>query len=202
MTDWPALLADLDLSALGLSDTVPHLSNYLRLLSKWTATTNLVAPSVTPRDLVALHIADCLSLLPHLGAAERVVDVGSGGGLPAVVLAIARPSLRITALEPVHKKHAFLAAVRRELHLDNFTPLAERDDQHRARPDFLPYDLAVSRAAFSPSDWLPRGAALVRPGGLVVAMEGREQTPLPPGATRHPYHLANRDRAIITWPRP
>ena len=202
MTSWPDLLAEVDLSAAGMPpEGTSLLVKYLTLLSKWTSVTNLVASSTSPRDLVRYHLADSLALLPHIGEAERLVDVGSGGGLPGVVLAIARPSLSVTALEPVHKKQAFLATVRRELALDNFLPLAERDDHHLLRPDFHPYDLAVSRAAFAVGDWLTRARDLIGPGGRILAMEGRERHPLPPGAHRHPYLLDDRHRAIIEWSR-
>jgi 16S rRNA (guanine527-N7)-methyltransferase len=194
---WEDLLRDIDLTDLDPART-EKLVKYLTLLYKWTAVTNLVATSTTPRDLVTLHLADCLALLPHLGDAHRIIDVGAGGGLPAIVLAVARPALSVTALEPVHKKHAFLATARRELHLANLVPLAERDDQHRRRPDFRPYDLAVSRAVFAPTDWLTRAVDLVIPAGRILAMEGKDRIDLPPGAMRHPYHLADRSRAIIT----
>ena len=197
MTDWAALLSREPAVDHGIA---PSLAKYLTLLYKWSSITNLVATSTTPRDLVALHVADCLALLPHLGNASRIVDVGSGGGLPGIVLAIARPALSVTALEPVHKKHAFLATVRRELPLDNFTALAERDEQHRTRPDFRPYDLAVSRAVFALGDWLTRATDLVRPGGRILGMEGRDRLPLPPDATRHEYSVDNRTRAIIVRP--
>jgi len=203
VTDWAALL-DREIHAATTKvspGTVSGLSNYLTLLSKWRSSINLVASSTTPLELVTLHVVDCLALVPHVGDARRLVDVGSGGGLPGAILAIALPALSVTALEPVHKKHAFLATVRRELRLDNFSPLPERDDQHRTRADFRPYDIAVSRAAFPLTTWLPRGAELVRAGGRVLAMEGREHIDLPSGAKRHPYQLANRDRAIIEWRR-
>jgi 16S rRNA (guanine527-N7)-methyltransferase len=196
--DWPELLGAIDFPAAGVDrSAVPEFVKYLILLTKWTAITNLVATSTSPRDLVIHHLADCLALLSHLGSASRLVDVGSGGGLPGVVLAIARPGIAVTALEPVHKKHAFLATVRRELALANFAPLPERDDDHLRRPDFRSYDIAVSRAVFAPTDWLTRGLRLVAPGGLVLAMEGRDRQALPADAVRHPYRLADRDRAII-----
>ena len=200
MTDWTQLLAAHPVPV--SPDQRQLLVKFLTLLHKWTAVTNLVATSTTPRELVELHLLDSLALVPHLGDAERVIDVGSGGGLPGVVLAAVEPARTFTALEPIHKKHAFLAAARRELALTNFTPLAERDDQHRARADFEPYDVAVSRAVFDPATWLERGARLVRPGGKVLAMEGRDPVALPPGATRHPYRLADRERAILAWTPP
>jgi 16S rRNA (guanine527-N7)-methyltransferase len=202
VTDWSELLREIDLPSAGVDpDAAEIFVKYLTLLTKWTATTNLVATSTSPRDLVVHHLADCLALIPHLGGASRIVDVGSGGGLPGVVLAIARPTISVTALEPVHKKHAFLATARRELALTNLRPLAERDDDHLVRPDFTPYDVAVSRAVFALGDWLARGLRLVDPAGLVLAMEGRDRHPLPPRAVRHPYRLTDRDRAIIVLPR-
>jgi 16S rRNA (guanine527-N7)-methyltransferase len=200
VTSWPDLLSEIDLSTAGVGPArASLLVKYLTLLHKWTSVTNLVATSTSPRDLVRYHLADSLALVLYLGEGPRLVDVGSGGGLPGVVLAIARPNLSVTALEPVHKKQAFLATVRRELPLDNFVALAERDDSHRRRPDFHPYDVAVSRAAFHIDDWLARATNLIRPGGRILAMEGRERHPLPPGARRHPYRLDDRDRAIIEW---
>jgi 16S rRNA (guanine527-N7)-methyltransferase len=175
------------------------LANYLSLLRKWGRAVELVSA----RDLAAElenHVKDSLALLPHLPAeARRAVDVGSGGGFPGVVLAIARPELHVVLLEPVHKKWAFLRTARRELSLSNLEPLAQRDDDHLALPDFVPYDVAVSRATWAIPTWLARGARLVRPGGVVLGMEGREQHPLPAGATRHPYAAGGRTRAIILY---
>ncbi len=199
MTDWEQLLG----GKLAVSPAQgQQLVKFLTLLQKWTTVTNLVATTTTPRELVDLHLLDSLALVPHLSDARRIIAVGSGGGLPGVVLAVAEPTRTFIALEPIHKKHAFLAAARRELALTNFTALPERDDQHRARADFEPYDLAVSRAVFDPATWLARGAALVRPGGMVLAMEGRDPVALPDGATRHPYRLADRERAILAWTPP
>jgi 16S rRNA G527 N7-methylase RsmG len=100
----------------------------------------------------------------------------------------------------VHKKHAFLQHVRRTL-APNLHPIAERVEDH-AHHD---YDLAVSRATFALLDWLALGRTLVHPGGIVLGMEGADQIDLPPGASRHPYALADRTRAIIVLtvePRP
>lgn len=193
-----------DAAALGvdLSDeAAAHFDKYLALLNRWSASVNLVGTR-DPDEIARFHLADSLAILPHLGGARRVVDVGSGAGLPGAALAIARPDLEVISLEPVHKKHAFLAAVRRELGLTGFTPLAERDEQHRSAAGFRPYDLAVSRATWAIPEWLERGVLLVRPGGRVLGMEGREQHDLPSGATRHPYQLGDRSRAIVVLDLP
>ncbi|HEU5058815.1 MAG TPA: 16S rRNA (guanine(527)-N(7))-methyltransferase RsmG [Kofleriaceae bacterium] len=193
-----------DAAALGIEladEVVARFDKYLALLNRWSASVNLVGTR-DAGEIARVHLADSLAVLPHLGGARRLVDVGSGAGLPGAAIAIARPDLEITSLEPVHKKHAFQAAVRRELDLTGFTPLAERDEQHRASPDFRPYDLAVSRATWAIPEWLERGARLVRPGGRVLAMEGREQHQLPPGASRHPYRLGDRTRAVVVLDLP
>lgn len=198
MSDPMAILAA-DAAALGVelsAEALAHFDKFLALLNKWSASVNLVGTR-DPDAIARFHLADSLALVPHLGDARRVIDVGSGAGLPGAALAIARPDLEVTALEPVHKKHAFLAAVRRELGLSRFHPLAERDEQYLARSDFQPHDAAVSRATWELPEWLARGARLVRPGGRVLGMEGREQHELPPGATRHPYELGGRTRAVV-----
>src|SRR5687768_3815026 len=133
-----------------------HFDKYLRLLNKWSASVNLVGTR-DPGDIARFHLADSLALVPHLTGRKRIVDVGSGAGLPGAALAICLPDAEVTSLEPIHKKHAFLAAVRRELGLTGFTPLAERDEQHRAATGFQPYDLAVSRATWAIPEWLERG---------------------------------------------
>lgn len=176
------------------------LAAYLELLSKWNARINL-SGSREPEALAG-HVLDCLGVVPHVPAgAKRLVDVGSGAGLPGAILAIARPGLTVTALEPVHKKHAFLAAVRRELGVNNLQAFAERVEVHREAAGFVGYDVAVSRATFAVPEWLACGRTLVRAGGVVLAMEGSEQHTLPAGATRHPYEIpgSDRRRAIIAW---
>lgn len=178
-------------------DQLQRLCNYLGLLEKWNKKINLVRAR-DPGELVTQHAVDCLAVVPHIPVdAARLIDVGSGAGLPGAIIAIMRPGIRVTVLEPIRKKHAFLATIRRELPVANFEPRAERLETHTAAPAFRPYDAAVSRATFSIPEWLERAARLVRPGGTVLAMEGAEKHALPAAATRHPYELGDRTRAII-----
>ncbi|ACY19353.1 16S rRNA (guanine(527)-N(7))-methyltransferase RsmG [Haliangium ochraceum] len=176
---------------------------YLELLAKWNRKINLTG-SREPEALAA-HVVDCLALLRHIPAdAVQAVDVGSGAGLPGAVVAALMPGLEVTALEPIHKKHAFLSAVRRELGLDNLRPLAQRAEEHRDRAGFTAFDLAMSRATLALPAWLKLGQSMVRPGGRVLGMEGLEQFELPEGASRHPYELreGSRQRAIVVWTTP
>jgi 16S rRNA (guanine527-N7)-methyltransferase len=190
-------------AALGLELTAEQLetiTKYLNLLNKWNRKINLTGTR-DERELATHHAVDSLAVVGHVpAAAARLIDVGSGGGFPGAMIAIMQPHLRVTALEPNQKKHAFLATVRRELGLANLEPRPQRHEEHLGEPLFRPYDVAVSRATFAIPEWLERGRGLVRSGGLVVGMEGSEQHDLPTGAARHPYTLGDRTRAIIVLP--
>jgi 16S rRNA (guanine527-N7)-methyltransferase len=147
-------------------------------------------------------VLDSLALVQHIPAdARTLIDVGSGAGLPGAIIALFRPDLVITALEPIRKKHAFLSSLRRELDLANFTPIPARVEQHRDADSFEPVDIAVSRATWPVDEWLEIGATLVRPGGRVLGMEGASPRHLPDTATRHPYAIDDRTRSVVVYPR-
>jgi len=170
------------------------LGRYLELLVLWNRRINLSSVR-DAAGIVEKLFVDSLAALPHVPpTAKTLVDVGSGGGFPGAVLALARPALTVTLVEPVHKKAAFLEALRRELPLPNVTVEIARAETTPTRAD-----VAISRATWDLLEWLPRGARLVTPGGLVLGMEGAEEHALPPGATRHPYALGGAKRAIITY---
>ncbi len=170
----------------------PRLDRFVDELLRWNARINLTAART--RDDALRHVMDSMAVVPHVPTdARRVIDVGSGGGLPAAVVAILRPELEVTALEPVHKKLAFLTHAKRVIPVPGLNPLADRVEAHQGTG----YDVAMSRATFPLLEWLATGARLVRPGGIVLGMEGAEQFELPAGATRHPYPLDDRARAII-----
>lgn len=178
-------------SQLGVAERLPSLVGYIEVFERWNRRINLSAAR-TAAD-IADHVIDCLALVAHVPPSSRVVDIGSGGGLPGLVLAAARPDLSLTCVEPIHKKAAFLRQAARDLSL-TVSVLTIRLEE--VEPGF---DVAVSRATFDLATWLQHGARLVRPGGLVLGMEGLDHVDLPPGATRHPYTFRNRTRAIITF---
>ena len=171
---------------------------YLQLLQKWNARINLVGTK-DPQQIVDQHLVDCLAVLPHIPEeGGSLVDVGSGAGLPGALIALVRRDVEVIALEPVRKKHSFMATVRRELGLDNFKPRPLRMEEHLQKSGERLHDVAVSRAAFALSEWFERAHSLVRPGGVILGMEGRERQVLPEGAGRHSYRLGDRTRAIIS----
>lgn len=147
---------------------------YLALLERWNARINLTRIE-GEAAVVAKHFLDSLSIVPYLGGAERLVDVGAGAGFPGIPAAIARPGLAVTLVESIQKKCAFLEAVKRELGLP-LTVVTERVERFVGRA--AAFDVAVSRATFAPAEWLSRGASLVAPGGVLIAMLGRERPAL------------------------
>lgn len=195
------------LAALGLpASRCAALTDYAALLQKWNQRINLSAAR-SARDIED-HIIDCLHLIPHLvphlraasarTAAPEWLDVGAGGGLPSAVVAICMPEAHIVALEPVHKKHAFLRTVARELDLANLEPRAERLEDH-PRHD---YAAAMSRATLDLRDWLILGLGRVVPGGVVFGFEAVPRDDLPAGTQRYPYTHHGKSRAIVALQRP
>ncbi len=178
-------------AAAGTADATPALVQFVELFERWNQRINLSAAR-TP-DEIALHVVDSLALLPHLGDAASLIDVGSGGGFPLIVLAACRPELQIRGVEPIHKKTAFLSTAVRELRLGNVDIVTRRVS---AATD-TGFDVAVSRATFALEEWLAIGSGLVKPGGRVLGMEAREQIALGPDDQRYPYAAGDRQRAVI-----
>lgn len=193
------------LQALALPPAIEEMLNeFIILFNKWNRRINLSAAR-TDHELQD-HIIDSLHVVPHLrddaatasrSPPMRVLDVGAGGGLPAVIAAICLPDTHITALEPVHKKHAFLRTVARELSLENLAPYAERVERHPHHD----YDAAMSRATFDLRAWLVLGLGFIRTGGLVLGFEAIARSDLPPGTQRYLYHLGDKSRAIVSLRR-
>jgi 16S rRNA (guanine527-N7)-methyltransferase len=185
------------LAALAIDpSSLGNLTAFVALFEKWNRSINLSAAS--SRAEIVEHVVDSLHVVPHLRATSRDLDVGSGGGFPVVVAAICLPSISFTALEPVHKKHAFLRTAARELALSNLDARAERLEDHPIRD----YDAATSRATMDLADWLRIGLDFVRPGGHVLGFEAAPRADLPPSTERHPYALSTKRRSIVSLARP
>jgi 16S rRNA (guanine527-N7)-methyltransferase len=170
--------------------TLPKLEAFVPLFETWNERINLSAART--RDEIESHIVDSLAVVPHVRGATRVIDVGSGGGFPVVIAAACLPGTQFVALEPVHKKHAWLRTAARTLGLANLDAYAERVESHAVHD----YDVAMSRATFELSDWLACGLTLVRPGGLVIGFEAIPRE-LEVEVTRVPYQLADKSRALV-----
>lgn len=148
--------------------TTDIFARYLELIAKWNRVHNLTA--VRETDLmVVLHLLDSLSLLPHVGTAKTLLDVGTGAGLPGIPIAIARPDLPVTLLDSSHKKCAFLRQAKAELALENVRVVCERVEAWTPAERF---DAVVSRAFSELADFVTQARHLVAPGGRLLAMKG------------------------------
>jgi 16S rRNA (guanine527-N7)-methyltransferase len=153
--------------------TDPRLEAFLVLLARWNAAYNLTAVR-DPAQMRIQHLADCLAVLPALrrhgdGRAMRVLDVGSGGGLPGVVLAISEPSWDVTCVDAVGKKAAFVRQVAGELALPNLHAAHARVEALEA----LPFDVITSRAFASLAEFVRLTRPLRAPSGVWMAMKGK-----------------------------
>ncbi len=144
------------------------LAAYAALLAKWNKVYNLTAIR-DAEQMLTHHLLDSLSVLPHLRSVSRLADVGSGGGLPGIPLAIARPDLAVTSIETVNKKASFQQQAKIELELANFEPVCARVEEVRRDPGF---DGIISRAFAELADFLHLTAHLLAPGGRFYAMKG------------------------------
>lgn len=147
---------------------VAQLMDYLALLSKWNAVYNLTAVR-EPARMVEQHLLDSLAAVPAFDGAENVLDVGSGGGLPGMVLAIARPDMRVAMVDTVHKKTAFLTQAKSELGLSNVTIHTSRVEQLETPRKF---DVITSRAFAELADFVSWSNHLLTEGGRFIAMKG------------------------------
>ncbi|MEN3363832.1 MAG: rRNA (guanine527-N7)-methyltransferase [Burkholderiales bacterium] len=154
---------------LDLSDTqITQLMDYLALLSKWNAVYNLTAVR-DPAQMVTQHLLDSLTVAPAFADAHNVLDVGAGGGLPGMVLAIARPDMRVSMIDTVHKKTAFLTQAKAELGLKNVTVHTMRVEQLQVADK---YDVITSRAFAELADFVNWSGHLLSDGGRFIAMKG------------------------------
>ena len=144
------------------------LMNYLALMFKWNAVYNLTSLR-DPMQMVTHHLLDSLAAVPAFAGAQNVLDVGSGGGLPGIVLAIVRPDMKVSMIDTVHKKTAFLTQVKAELGLANVTVYTARVEQLQVSDKF---DVITSRAFADLSDFVNWSSHLLADGGRYIALKG------------------------------
>lgn len=167
--DIAALCADLGLTVTSAQSDA--LDRYLSLLQQWNATYNLTAVRDRP-GMLTQHLADCLAVLPPLGrhaSGGRMLDVGSGGGLPGIVIAILRQSWDVTCIDTVGKKAAFVRQAAGALSLLNLHAVHGRVEQLQAPP----FDVITARAFAALPDLVRLTRPLLAPGGIWMAMKGR-----------------------------
>ena len=158
---------------LQLSETqFEQLLGYLALIQKWNKVYNLTAVR-DPQDMLTHHLLDSLTAVAPLvrhtgGRATKVLDVGSGGGLPGIVLAICRPELEVSCVDTVGKKAAFIQQVAASLKLPNLRGIHARVESLSG-----PFDVVCSRAFASLPDFARWSRAALAPQGVWMAMKAK-----------------------------
>jgi 16S rRNA (guanine527-N7)-methyltransferase len=154
---------------LGLPSGAPEkLLAYLGLLSKWNRTYNLTAVR-DEADMVTHHLLDSLVVVPYLEGIARLADVGSGAGLPGLMLAVARPDLQVVSVEASQKKASFQQQAKIELGLGNVSIYCGRVEAMEPSEQF---DAVISRAFSSLADFVRLTDRLVGREGRLLAMKG------------------------------
>ncbi len=176
---------------------------WLAELAAWNARLDLTAAKSLP-ELVELMSGDAIALARIVPRDAVVVDVGTGAGAPGLGLACARPDVRITLVEPLQKRCAFLRqaiarAKRPGVRLQHGRLEAAAEAMGQA-------SFVVSRATFAPADWLRMAADLVAPGTSIAVLLAKEEVPTDPRVAQraaHPYVLAasGRERSIVAFER-
>lgn len=158
-----------------------QLLDYLALLVKWNSVYNLTSVR-DPMQMATLHLLDSLAAVPAFAGARNVLDVGAGGGLPGIVLAIAMPDTKVSLIDTVHKKTAFLKQVKAELGLANVTVYTSKVQEVTVPAKF---DVITSRAFADLTDFVEWSGQLLEEGGKFIALKGvappeeRERLPAP-----------------------
>ncbi len=146
-----------------------QLVQYVQLLDKWNSAYNLTSVR-DPMEMLVKHIMDSLAVAPFIKG-QRIIDVGTGPGLPGIPLAICFPDKAFTLLDSLGKRIRFLNQVKLQLGLKNVTPLQSRVEEHQPDPG---YDVVLSRAFASLSDMIGWCAHLPAADGQFLAMKGAQ----------------------------
>lgn len=145
-----------------------QLLHYIALLDKWNKVYNLTAVR-EPERMIGLHILDSLSVLPHLGDCSNIIDVGTGGGLPGIPLAITNPAVRVTMLDTIVKKTTFVRQAIGDLGLKNAEVVTGRVESYQPA---IKFDCVISRAFAELKDFVEGASHLCTVGGAMLAMKG------------------------------
>lgn len=182
-------VGEAELETLGVTaDARPAVRTWLELLAQWNARIDLTAAR-SPAELGDLMLADAVQLAPHLPRGARVIDVGSGAGAPGLPLALLRPDLAVTLVEPLTKRVSFLRTVVGTLGRTDVVVVRDKGEAVAERSPGA-WDVAVSRATLAPATWVPLGLRLAEATWALLA---KDEPPAVEGA------VIERD-ITYTWP--
>ena len=172
-------LVSLGIEGLGLnlsSANIADLELFLQEMGRWNQVHNLTAIE-GEKNSVRLHLIDSITVLPLMRQfldlkTPKIADLGSGGGLPAIPIAILQPEWHVTLIEAIRKKTAFLQHIRGKLGLKNIQVLSERVEAvAKSQPG--QFDAVISRAFTNLAHFLELSLPLLKPDGLVFAMKAK-----------------------------
>ena len=175
--------AAIDEAAQSLGLTITDVQNmqilrYLDGLLLWGKAYNLTAIT-DPDEALVKHIFDCMAIIPMLPfvtqSNKSLLDIGTGAGLPSVILAILKPDWHIDALDSNQKKIRFIRQISSEIGLKNITPIASRIEHHHAQKAGA-YDVITSRAFASLTDFVSLATPCLADTGVLYAMKGKNPT--------------------------
>lgn len=169
------------------TDIIQKFYSFTLLLLEENSHTNLTAIRELP-DIIAKHYADCLLAEQHYPQNATVMDIGCGGGFPTIPLAIARPDLKITAVDSTAKKIAFVQKAIESLQLNNTVALCNRAESEEMRKFREHFDIVTSRAMARMCILAELALPFVRPTGKLIALKGAQ------GETE----LAEAEKAILS----
>ena len=151
-------------------ETLAKAERYAQLLATDGVTRGIIGPRETAR-LWDRHLVNCALVAEFVPERGELVDIGSGAGLPGIVLALLRPSLHVVLLEPLLRRSVFLEECVRELGLPNVAVIRARAEEKAAAG--ITADVATARAVASLEKLVGLAAGLLRPGGELIAIKGR-----------------------------
>jgi 16S rRNA (guanine527-N7)-methyltransferase len=197
-----------DLLALGIEELGLNLSDaniadlelFLQEMGRWNQVHNLTAIE-GEKDSIRLHLIDSIAVLPVLrrflkGSTPKIADLGSGGGLPAIPIAIVQPQWHLTLIEAIRKKTAFLQHVRGKLKLKNIEVLSARVESV-AMQQSGQFDAVISRAFTNLARFLELSLPLLKPEGLVFAMKSKRADEEMADVCKNDWHLLADEALVI-----
>ena len=181
----------------------PAVQTWLDLLREWNERMDLTAAR-DDDELFDLMLADALALSSHVPQKARVVDVGCGAGAPGLALALVRPDLAITLVEPLSKRVAFLRTVLGTLGRTDIVLVKEKGEATAERSAGADaWDVAISRATLAPAQWIPLGLRLAP---VAWAMLAKDDAPVVQGAriadeVAYAWPLTTASRRLVRYER-
>ncbi|NBX85314.1 MAG: 16S rRNA (guanine(527)-N(7))-methyltransferase RsmG [Gammaproteobacteria bacterium] len=149
-------------------DKAPQFEKFLQLLLHWNKTYNLTAIR-DPKDMIPLHIYDCISIIPYLKG-PQIADIGTGAGFPGIPVAICCPELKLTLIESNRKRVMFLQTVKHELQLNNINIWQGRVEEYQPP---MTFDTITSRAFSDVAQLMSLSKHLCAHDGQWCAMKGQ-----------------------------